>query len=125
MKRAKEVIDCWFDSGSMPFAQFIIHLKIKNYLNKTTQLNSFQKLLTKQEDGSIHYLQFQLQYLEKHPYENCIVLGHVLDKKGLKCLSHKGNVVDPFEVLGSVKVLMLQGGISIQQVHHGFLQDSQ
>ena len=71
-----------------------IHLKIKKYLKQISQLNLFQKQLTKQEDGSIHYLQFQHAIFDTNPFENCIVLGHVLDKNGLKMSKHKGNVVE-------------------------------
>lgn len=63
MKRTHEVIDCWFDSGSMPFAQWHYPFENKETFEKNFQHNLFQKQLTKQEVGSIHYLQFQHVYL--------------------------------------------------------------
>ena len=55
MTRTPEVIDCWFDSGSMPFAQLHYPFENKKEFEKRFQHNLFQKQLTKQEDGSIHY----------------------------------------------------------------------
>ena len=61
----------------------IIHLKIKKYLISSSLQSSLSaKLLTRQEDGSIHFLQYQHLLFDKAPYKNVIVLGHVLDKDG-------------------------------------------
>lgn len=66
MKRVPEVIDCWFDSGAMPFAQHHYPFENKDLLKHSSLQTLFQKLLTRQEDGSIHYLRNQHFYLTKH-----------------------------------------------------------
>ena len=67
MKRVPEVIDCWFDSGSMPnLHSTTIHLRIRKCLNSSSLLSSFQKPLTRQEAGSTHFLPYQHFFSIKH-----------------------------------------------------------
>ena len=101
MTRTQEVIDCWFDSGSMPFAQH--HYPFEN--KETFEANFPAQFISEAVDQTRGWfytlLAISTAIFDKNPFENCIVLGHVLDKHGLKMSKHKGNVVDPFEVLNS------------------------
>ena len=102
MKRAKEVIDCWFDSGSMPFAQLHYPFENKELFEKNYQAQFISEAVDQTRGWFYTLLAISTAIFDKASFENCIVLGHVLDKKGLKMSKHKGNVVDPFDVLGSV-----------------------
>ncbi len=93
-----EVIDCWFDSGSMPFAQHHYPFENKEIFEQQFPQTSSPRLLTRQEDGSTHFLQSTLLF-NKAPYKNVIVLGHVQDENGQKMSKSKGNAVDPFDAL--------------------------
>ncbi|MBQ9863355.1 MAG: class I tRNA ligase family protein, partial [Lachnospiraceae bacterium] len=99
MKRVPEVIDCWFDSGAMPFAQH--HYPFENKEKFEAQFPA--KFISEGGDqtrGWFHSLMAESTLLfNKAPYENVIVLGHVLDKNGQKMSKSKGNAVDPFEAL--------------------------
>ncbi|MCM1989907.1 isoleucine--tRNA ligase [Oceanirhabdus seepicola] len=99
MERTLEVIDCWFDSGSMPFAQH--HYPFENKeLFESNFPAQFISEATDQTRGWFYTLiAISTALYGKAPFENCVVLGHVLDKKGIKMSKHKGNVVDPFDVL--------------------------
>lgn len=99
MKRTKEVIDCWFDSGSMPFAQHHYPFENKEIFEQNFPAQFISEAVD-QTRGWFYTLQaIGTTLFNKAPFENCIVLGHVLDKKGIKMSKHKGNVVDPFDVL--------------------------
>lgn len=102
MKRAKEVIDCWFDSGSMPFAQLHYPFENKELFEKNYPAQFISEAVDQTRGWFYTLLAISTAIFDKASFENCIVLGHVLDKKGLKMSKHKGNVVDPFDVLGSV-----------------------
>ncbi|MDY4078739.1 MAG: isoleucine--tRNA ligase [Clostridium sp.] len=102
MKRAKEVIDCWFDSGSMPFAQLHYPFENKELFEKNYPAQFISEAVDQTRGWFYTLLAISTAIFDKPSFENCIVLGHVLDKKGLKMSKHKGNVVDPFDVLGSV-----------------------
>ncbi len=65
MTRVPEVIDCWFDSGAMPFAQFHYPFENKELFESRFLLTTLQRLLTRQEDGSIHSLLFQLFFSDR------------------------------------------------------------
>ena len=99
MKRVPEVIDCWFDSGAMPFAQH--HYPFENKEKFEAQFPAkFISEGVDQTRGWFHSLMAESTLLfNKAPYENVIVLGHVLDKNGQKMSKSKGNAVDPFEAL--------------------------
>lgn len=99
MKRVPEVIDCWFDSGAMPFAQH--HYPFENEdLFKQQFPAQFISEAVDQTRGWFYSLMAESTLLfNKSPYENVIVLGHVQDENGQKMSKSKGNAVDPFEAL--------------------------
>ncbi|MBR1758214.1 MAG: isoleucine--tRNA ligase [Lachnospiraceae bacterium] len=102
MKRVPEVIDCWFDSGAMPFAQY--HYPFEN--QETFHKNFPAKFISEAVDqtrGWFYSLLAESTLLfNKAPYENVIVLGHVQDENGQKMSKSKGNAVDPFEALATL-----------------------
>jgi len=102
MIREKEVIDCWFDSGSMPFAQLHYPFENKELFEKNFPAQFISEAVDQTRGWFYTLLAISTCIFDTNPFENCIVLGHVLDSKGLKMSKHLGNVVDPFEVLGSV-----------------------
>ena len=102
MTREKEVIDCWFDSGSMPFAQLHYPFENKELFEKNFPAQFISEAVDQTRGWFYTLLAISTCIFDTNPFENCIVLGHVLDSKGLKMSKHLGNVVDPFEVLGSV-----------------------
>lgn len=99
MKRVPEVIDCWFDSGAMPFAQY--HYPFENKELFEAQFPAqFISEAVDQTRGWFHSLMAESTLLfNKSPYENVIVLGLVQDENGQKMSKSKGNAVDPFEAL--------------------------
>ena len=99
MKRVPEVIDCWFDSGAMPFAQH--HYPFENQDLFEQQFPAkFISEGVDQTRGWFYSLMAESTLLfNKAPYENVIVLGHVQDENGQKMSKSKGNTVDPFEAL--------------------------
>ncbi|MBO4423435.1 MAG: isoleucine--tRNA ligase, partial [Clostridia bacterium] len=99
MHRVPEVIDCWFDSGAMPFAQW--HYPFENQqLFKTQFPADFISEAIDQTRGWFHSLMAESTLLfNQSPYKNVIVLGHVQDENGQKMSKSKGNAVDPFEAL--------------------------
>ncbi|ELC8466771.1 isoleucine--tRNA ligase [Clostridium perfringens] len=101
MKRTAEVIDCWFDSGSMPFAQHHYPFENKELFEANYPAQFISEAVDQTRGWFYTLLAISTAIFDRNPFENCIVLGHVLDKKGLKMSKSKGNVVDPFEVLDS------------------------
>ena len=101
MTRTHEVIDCWFDSGSMPFAQWHYPFENKETFEKNFPAQFISEAVDQTRGWFYTLMAISTCLFDTNPFENCIVLGHVLDKKGLKMSKSKGNVVDPFEVLGS------------------------
>ena len=99
MKRANEVIDCWFDSGSMPFAQLHYPFENKELFEQNYPAQFISEAVDQTRGWFYTLLAISTAIFDRNPFENCIVLGHVLDKKGLKMSKSKGNVVDPFTVL--------------------------
>ena len=99
MHRVPEVIDCWFDSGAMPFAQH--HYPFENEdLFRQQFPAQFISEAVDQTRGWFYSLMAESTLLfDKSPYENVIVLGHVQDEKGQKMSKSKGNAVDPFDAL--------------------------
>lgn len=102
MKRAKEVIDCWFDSGSMPFAQW--HYPFENQeMFKNNFPAQFISEAIDQTRGWFYTLTaLGTALFNRTPFENCIVLGHVLDGNGQKMSKSKKNGVDPLYLLDTV-----------------------
>lgn len=101
MTRTNEVIDCWFDSGSMPFAQWHYPFENKEKFEKNFPAQFISEAVDQTRGWFYTLMALSTCLFDTNPFENCIVLGHVLDKKGLKMSKSKGNVVDPFEVLSS------------------------
>ena len=101
MKRVPEVIDCWFDSGAMPFAQH--HYPFENQDLFAQQFPAkFISEGVDQTRGWFYSLMAESTLLfNKAPFENVIVMGHVQDENGQKMSKSKGNAVDPFEALSA------------------------
>ena len=99
MTRTHEVIDCWFDSGSMPFAQLHYPFENKELFEANFPAQFISEAVDQTRGWFYTLLAISTAIFDTNPFENCIVLGHVLDKKGQKMSKSKGNVVDPFEVL--------------------------
>ena len=99
MKRVPEVLDCWFDSGAMPFAQHHYPFENKELFEQQFPAKFISEAVD-QTRGWFHSLMAESTLLfNKSPYENVIVLGHVQDENGQKMSKSKGNAVDPFEAL--------------------------
>ncbi len=99
MKRVPEVIDCWFDSGAMPFAQHHYPFENKDLFEQQFPAQFISEAVD-QTRGWFYSLMAESTLLfNKAPYENVIVLGHVQDEKGQKMSKSKGNAVDPFDAL--------------------------
>ena len=99
MAREKEVIDCWFDSGSMPFAQWHYPFENKEIFEKRYPANFISEAIDQTRGWFYTLLAISTLLMEEAPFQNCIVLGHVQDKDGRKMSKHIGNVVDPWTVL--------------------------
>jgi isoleucyl-tRNA synthetase len=99
MKRTPEVIDCWFDSGSMPFAQYHYPFENKDLFEQTFPADFISEAVDQTRGWFYTLLVISTLLFDKAPFKNCIVLGHVNDKNGVKMSKHKGNVVDPWTVL--------------------------
>ena len=97
--REKEVIDCWFDSGSMPFAQYHYPFENKQLFEKHFPADFISEAIDQTRGWFYTLLAISTLLFGKAPFKNCIVLGHVNDKNGIKMSKHKGNVVDPWTVL--------------------------
>ena len=99
MHRVKEVIDCWYDSGSMPFAQWHYPFENKEQFEKRFPANFISEAID-QTRGWFYTLQaISALLFDQAPFQNCVVLGHVQDKDGRKMSKHLGNVISPAEVL--------------------------
>lgn len=99
MSRTREVIDCWFDSGSMPFAQYHYPFENEELFKKTFPADFISEAVDQTRGWFYTLLVINTILFGKAPFKNCIVLGHVNDKNGIKMSKHKGNVVDPNTVL--------------------------
>jgi len=102
MERAKEVIDCWFDSGSMPFAQLHYPFENKELFEENFPAQFISEAIDQTRGWFYTLLAISTCLFDKPSYENCIVLGHVLDSKGQKMSKSKGNGVDPMVLLNEV-----------------------
>ncbi|MFR4350071.1 MAG: isoleucine--tRNA ligase [Roseburia sp.] len=99
MQRVPEVIDCWFDSGAMPFAQHHYPFENQELFEKQFPAQFISEAVD-QTRGWFYSLMAESTLLfNRAPFENVIVLGHVQDEKGQKMSKSKGNAVDPFEAL--------------------------
>lgn len=102
MNRAKEVIDCWFDSGSMPFAQWHYPFENKEMFDNNFPAGFISEAIDQTRGWFYTLTAIGTALFERTPFENCIVLGHVLDEKGQKMSKSKGNGVDPMVLLDQV-----------------------
>ena len=99
MHRVPEVLDCWFDSGAMPFAQYHYPFENKELFERQFPAQFISEAVD-QTRGWFHSLLAESTLLfNKAPYQNVIVLGHVQDEHGQKMSKSKGNAVDPFDAL--------------------------
>lgn len=99
MVRTPEVLDCWFDSGSMPFAQWHYPFENKEVFEKVFPADFISEAVDQTRGWFYTLLAVSTVLFGRAPFKNCIVLGHVNDKDGIKMSKHKGNVVDPWTVL--------------------------
>ena len=99
MKRVPEVIDCWFDSGSMPFAQHHYPFENKDLFEQQFPAKFISEAVDQTRGWFYSLLAISTLLFNKAPYENVIVLGHVQDADGQKMSKSKGNAVDPMEAL--------------------------
>ena len=99
MKRVSEVIDCWFDSGSMPFAQWHYPFENKEIFESQFPADFISEGVDQTRGWFYSLMAISTLVFDKAPYKNVLVLGHVLDKDGQKMSKSKGNAVDPFEAL--------------------------
>ena len=102
MKRAKEVIDCWFDSGSMPFAQWHYPFENEEMFKNNFPAQYISEAIDQTRGWFYTLTALGTALFNKTPFENCIVLGHVLDGKGQKMSKSKKNGVDPLVLLDTV-----------------------
>ena len=99
MKRVSDVIDCWYDSGSMPFAQLHYPFENKEVFEENFPADFISEAVDQTRGWFYTLMAISTLIFDKAPYKNVIVLGHVGDKDGIKMSKHKGNVVDPWSVL--------------------------
>ncbi len=101
MHRVPEVIDCWFDSGSMPFAQWHYPFENKDVFESHFPADFISEAVDQTRGWFYSLLAISTLLFNKAPYKNVIVLGHVQDENGQKMSKSKGNAVDPFDALSS------------------------
>ncbi len=101
MKRVPEVIDCWFDSGAMPFAQHHYPFENKELFEQQFPADFISEAVDQTRGWFYSLLAISTLIFNKAPYKNVIVLGHVQDENGQKMSKSKGNAVDPFEALAT------------------------
>lgn len=99
MKRVPEVIDCWFDSGAMPFAQHHYPFENKDLFEAQFPADFISEAVDQTRGWFYSLLAESTLLFNKAPYRNVIVLGHVQDENGQKMSKSKGNAVDPFDAL--------------------------
>lgn len=99
MNRVSEVIDCWFDSGSMPFAQWHYPFENRDKFEENFPAQFISEAIDQTRGWFYTLMVISTILFDRAPFENCLVLGHVQDKNGLKMSKHKGNVIDPWTVL--------------------------
>ena len=99
MTRVPEVIDCWFDSGAMPFAQYHYPFENQELFEENFPADFISEAVDQTRGWFYSLLAISTLLFNKAPYRNVIVLGHVQDKDGQKMSKSKGNAVDPFDAL--------------------------
>ncbi|MBE5792258.1 MAG: isoleucine--tRNA ligase [Clostridiales bacterium] len=99
MHRTPEVIDCWYDSGSMPFAQWHYPFENKDIFDENYPADFISEAIDQTRGWFYSLTAISTLLFGRAPFENCLVLGHVQDAEGKKMSKHIGNVVDPWSVL--------------------------
>ena len=99
MQRVTEVIDCWFDSGCMPFAQWHYPFENKEIFDENFPADFISEAIDQTRGWFYTLMAISTVLFDKAPYKNVIVLGHVQDKEGKKMSKSKGNAVEPWDVL--------------------------
>ena len=99
MHRVPEVIDCWFDSGSMPFAQYHYPFENKELFESQFPADFISEAVDQTRGWFYSLMAISTLLFNKAPFKNVVVLGHVQDENGQKMSKSKGNAVDPFEAL--------------------------
>ena len=99
MTRVKPVIDCWYDSGAMPFAQWHYPFENKEMFEENFPADFISEAVDQTRGWFYSLLAISTLIFDKSSFKNCIVLGHVQDENGQKMSKSKGNAVDPFEAL--------------------------
>lgn len=99
MTRVPEVIDCWFDSGSMPFAQWHYPFENKELFEQNFPANFISEAIDQTRGWFYTLMAISTLLFDESPYKNVVVLGHVQDDKGIKMSKHKGNVILPMDIL--------------------------
>ena len=99
MHRVEEVIDCWFDSGAMPFAQHHYPFENKELFEQQVPADFISEAVDQTRGWFYSLLAISTLIFNKAPYKNVIVMGHVQDENGQKMSKSKGNAVDPFDAL--------------------------
>ncbi|MDF2586695.1 MAG: ileS [Anaerocolumna sp.] len=99
MRRVKPVIDCWFDSGSMPFAQWHYPFENKEMFENNFPADFISEAVDQTRGWFYSLLAISTLIFDEAPFKNVIVLGHVQDENGQKMSKSKGNAVDPFDAL--------------------------
>ncbi len=99
MTRVLEVIDCWFDSGAMPFAQYHYPFENKKLFEESFPADFISEAVDQTRGWFYSLLAISTLIFNKAPYKNVIVMGHVQDENGQKMSKSKGNAIDPFDAL--------------------------
>ena len=101
MHRVPEVIDCWFDSGSMPFAQYHYPFENKELFESRFPADFISEAVDQTRGWFYSLMAISTLLFDKAPFKNVIVMGHVQDENGQKMSKSKGNAVDPFDALAT------------------------
>lgn len=101
MRRVPEVIDCWFDSGAMPFAQYHYPFENKELFEAQFPADFISEAVDQTRGWFYSLMAISTLLFNKAPFKNAIVMGHVQDENGQKMSKSKGNAVDPFEALAT------------------------
>ena len=99
MERVPEVIDCWFDSGAMPFAQWHYPFENQDIFKERYPANFISEAIDQTRGWFYTLLAISTLLFDEAAFQNCLVLGHVQDEQGRKMSKHIGNVIDPWTVL--------------------------